>query len=179
MIIKEYYPNYKKVYPGEDISAEVMEVLRQTDRKSKYIEYDLKRGVTVFFNNKTGEITEPWDPFGILGDYGPSREIPLEMLLESGEKAVDYIIDGLGDPLNVVIARELITELYRYLAMLNKDERKLINGLFFFYMTQTAYAKFIGKKQPEVNEMKKRTLKKLKKIIGNNPIFRNSQCLSK
>ena len=38
----KYAPDYGKLYPGVQISPEVMRVLTGSDRKMKYCEYDLK-----------------------------------------------------------------------------------------------------------------------------------------
>ena len=38
----KYRPNYKRMYPDVQISPEVLRVLRQSDRKMEYMEYDLK-----------------------------------------------------------------------------------------------------------------------------------------
>lgn len=32
----KYHPDYKKMYPGEDITPTVLSVLKQSDRKMKY-----------------------------------------------------------------------------------------------------------------------------------------------
>ena len=33
----KYHPDYKKMYPGEDITPTVLSVLKQSDRKMKYM----------------------------------------------------------------------------------------------------------------------------------------------
>ena len=38
----KYYPDYNKLYPEVDIAPEIMDTLRKSDRKMKYMEYDIK-----------------------------------------------------------------------------------------------------------------------------------------
>lgn len=61
-------PDYKKLYP--DASEEVIAVLRSTERKMQYQEYDLKREQTIVNrNDRTGTVI-------------PGREDSYERLLE-------------------------------------------------------------------------------------------------
>ena len=39
-----YEPDYSKLYPGVEITPEIMQVLRQSDRKMRYMEVELKQG---------------------------------------------------------------------------------------------------------------------------------------
>ena len=41
----KYHPNYKKLYPSEEIAPEVMKLLKRSDRKMEHMEVDLKQGV--------------------------------------------------------------------------------------------------------------------------------------
>ena len=40
-INKKYHPDYRALYPGVDISDEVIKALRESDRKIEYMEYEL------------------------------------------------------------------------------------------------------------------------------------------
>ena len=167
MYWKDYYPNYKKLYPDEEITPEVLKTLRKTDRQFQRFDYDLKRKRPVYRNESTGAPAKQGDPGAILVDFEQGREVSLDMLLESGEKTFDYAVNEYGDPLNVVLAKERNDELYRCLALLNNEEHRLVDALFFVGMTETEYANSIGRRQSSVNERKKVILKKIRKNYWN------------
>jgi len=165
---QQYYPDYEKLYPGETLSPELIAAARKSDRERKRIEYDLKYGKPIYRNATTGAITDKTDPEAIIADSEDGREISLDMLLESGEDAAWFAIDESANPLNIVIRKERIDELYRCLALLAPEERRLLDALYYKGMTEKAYADSIGRGQSSVNEMKHRILKKLKKLFLKN-----------
>ena len=162
----KFFPNYGKLYPGTHIPPEVLEAAKKSDRQIKHFEYDLKTGKPIYRNNVTGALTDKSDPDAIIADQTDGREISLEMLLESGEKAVTEAIDIYANPLSAVLKKERYDELYRCLALLAPEERKLIDALFFKNMTENQYAKSIGRGQSSVNEMKHRIFAKLRKSFS-------------
>jgi RNA polymerase sigma factor (sigma-70 family) len=164
----KYYPDYGKLYPGETLTPELIAAARQSDRERKRIEYDLKHGKPIYRNVTTGAITDKSDPEAVIADYGESREISLEMLLESGEKAAWFVIDETSNPLNAVIRKERIEELYRCLALLSPEERRLLDAIYYKRMNETEYGKLIGLKQRSVNYRKHCILAKLKKLFWAN-----------
>ena len=167
MYWKDYYPNYKKMYPDEEITPEVLETLRKSDRQLQRFDYDIKRKKPIYRNELTGAPAKHGDPGAILVDFKPGREVSLDVLLESSEKPFDYAVNEYADPLNVILAKERNDELYRCLALLNNEERRLIDALFFVGMTETEYAHLIGRRQSSVNERKKAILKKIRKNYWN------------
>ena len=72
--IKKYYPDYGALYPDTPIHPDVLKVLRESDRKMKYMEYDLKCEKPL--RDKTGAIV------GLL----PSREDSFERLMEADKQ---------------------------------------------------------------------------------------------
>ena len=57
----KYHPDYSKLYPGIESRPEILAVLKQSDRKMKYIEVDLKTERPVY-SKKAGRIIFrlPW-----------------------------------------------------------------------------------------------------------------------
>ena len=66
----KYHPDYSKLYPGIESRPEILAVLKQSDRKMKYIEVDLKTERPVY-SKKAGRII-----------FRPSREDSFERLCE-------------------------------------------------------------------------------------------------
>jgi len=137
------------LYPGVHINDEVLSVLKKSDRKMEYQEYDLK-------------VERPVkDADGIVIALLPAREDSLERLLESEMQFVSggYSLEEL------IEAREEVDELYRCLDLLNADERALIDALFFDGLTEREYADRIGRSQPSVHERKRRILAKIRNFF--------------
>jgi RNA polymerase sigma factor (sigma-70 family) len=162
----KFFPNYAKLYPGVELSPEVLKAAKKSDRQIKRFEYDLKTGKPIYRNSVTGALTDKSDPDAIIADRTDGREISLEMLLESGEKAVADAIDVYSNPLAAVLKKERYEELYRCLGSLPADDRDLIDALFYKDLTEAEYARRIGKTQQAVNKAKIRILAKLKKLFG-------------
>jgi RNA polymerase sigma factor (sigma-70 family) len=162
----KFFPNYGKLYPGVTLTPEQLEAAKKSDRQIKHFEYDLKTGKPIYRNCETGALTDKDDPKAIIADRTDGREISLETLLESGEKAVTDAIDIYANPLDAVLKKERYEELYNSLKSLAPEERKLIDALFFKNMTEKEYAKSIGCTQSNVNQMKHRAFTKLRKIIS-------------
>lgn len=143
----KYYPDYAALYPGVEISPKVLKALRQSDRKMKYLEYDLK--------------CEQFIAEGDAVCFLPSREDSLERLLENGARF-------RGDAPS---AEELLTEaayiqeLYSSLDSLDADERALIDALFFEGRTEREYGITIGLSQTGVSWRKRAILDKLKNFL--------------
>jgi RNA polymerase sigma factor (sigma-70 family) len=164
----KYYPDYEKLYPGETLTPEFIEAARKSDRERKRIEFDLKHGKPVYRNALSGAVTDKSDPEAIAAGCEESREISLEMLLESGEKSVSFALDESANPLNVLLRKERIAELYRCLALLSPEERHLLDAIYYKRMNETEYGELIGLKQTSVNYRKRRVLAKLKKLFWAN-----------
>ena len=89
----KYHPNYKKLYPGVELTPEVLDVLDKSDRKMEYAEVDLKterfvqdleQGSAVFF---------------------PSREDSYDRLLEEERQ---FTLDELSPEIVAIHADELL-----------------------------------------------------------------------
>jgi len=144
-------PDYAALYPGVDIPADVLAVLKKSDRKMEYMEYDLKRELPV--KNDAGSVV------GFL----PSREDSYERLVE----AYRQFEDDSADPERILMETADTDALYCCLAMLDADERSLITALFFDGVTVRKYAAANGLSKSKVDRTKKRVLGKLKNLLLN------------
>lgn len=143
----KYHPDYHKLYPGVTITAEVMRVLRQSDRELKYMEVDLK--LKRFYRDQsTGKPV-----------FRPSREDSLERLMEE-ENANFPAPDAL--PEDAVIHTEEIRRLHQAMKMILPEERALILALFFEGKTEKEVAKRLGLTQQGVSWRLSTILKKLR-----------------
>lgn len=142
-------PDFRKMYP--EASDEVIEVLRETERKMQYQEYDLKAEQTVI-DQDSQEIT-------IL----PSREDSYERLMEQEIQFLDMTED-VEEQVLKKIQCEMI---HKALSFLSEDEEKLIRLLFFEECTEREIAKEMGIYHNAVHKRKKRILQKLKNILKN------------
>ena len=119
-------PDFRKMYP--EASEEVIAVLRTTERKMQYQEYDLKSEQTIIDQeNQTVTII-------------PSREDSFERLVE---QSVQFREETLS--LDEWIIRRLeIEQLHKALNVLSDDERYLIIQLYFEERTEREVAEELG-----------------------------------
>ena len=148
MVAKPYkIPYFEKMYP--DASKEVIHVLKTTERKMQYQEYDLKREKCIVDakNNKVTVI--------------PSREDSYERLIELD---IQFLDDGenVEDQVFQKIQSEMI---HKALSFLSDEEEKLIRLLFFEERTEREVAELMGIYHNAVHKRKKRILRKLKNIL--------------
>ena len=142
-------PDFKKIYPNTN--KEVLDVLKVTERKMRYQEYDLKteKFIVDSENNKVTVI--------------PSREDSYERLLDIGvqfeEKAPGVEEQMLG--------RMEAEQLHKVLSFLSSDEQYLIQEIYFHERTERDLAKELGYSQNAVNKRKKRILDKLRRLMEN------------
>lgn len=146
----KYYPDYDALYPGVEIMPKVMEALRESDRKMKYIEYDLKCEGFVL-NVENGFAT-----------FLSSREDSLDRLQEADKQ----FRDEAALPEDVVVDSLYIEELHRCIARLDTDERVLIKALFFNGLTEREYAQCLGLCQKTINNQKHNILYKLANFLN-------------
>lgn len=142
-------PNYRKMYPTA--SDEVIAVLRQSERRLQYQEYDLK--VERFVLDKTKQVAF----------FIPSREDSLDRLIDADVQFEDE--DTNVEEL--AIKAVMVTRLKESLELLSFDETEMINALFYQGLTERQYAKSTGVPQKTINDRKMRTLRKLKKLLEN------------
>lgn len=140
-------PDYKKMYP--DASDEVIAVLRQTERKMQYQEYDLKTD-RICINQKKKTVT-----------YVPSREDSLERLLSMNKQ----FPDDQPSVEDEVIHRLMCQRLHEALQLLDNEERYLIVQLYFLEKTEREIAALEGIYHNAVHKRKLRILGKLKKLF--------------
>ena len=140
-------PDFRKMYP--EASEEVIAVLRTTERKMQYQEYDLKSEQTIIDQeNQTVTII-------------PSREDSFERLVE---QSVQFREETLS--LDEWIIRRLeIEQLHKALNVLSDDERYLIIQLYFEERTEREVEEELGVYHNAVHKQKIRILAKLRKIL--------------
>ena len=138
-------PDFRKLYP--EASEEVIAVLRMTERKMQYQEYNLKT-----------EIDQKTQTVRII----PSREDSYERLLEQ-----EVQFEGETQTEESVIRNMQLEQLYTALSLLSEDEQYLIRQLFFEERTERDLAEELKIYHNAVHKRKNRILKKLKNILEN------------
>ena len=146
----KYHPDYTKLYPGEDITPEVLESLKRSDRKMEYMEVDLKQGG---FRQ---------DPATQTAVFVPSREDSLERMQE--EDKAEFVLTA-PSPEDEAVHKDEVDRLCRAMRMLEPEEYELIYALFFESMTEREYAKRIGSAPMTIHNRKVRIQGKLKKLM--------------
>ena len=142
-------PNYRKMYPAA--SEEVIAVLRQSERRLQYLEYDLK--VERFVLDETKQVAF----------FIPSREDSLERLMDADAQFVDEETNVE----EIAIKAVMIAKLKESLGLLSADELEMIHALFYQGLTEREFAKNVGIPQKTINDRKVRILRKLKKLLEN------------
>lgn len=142
-------PDYKKMYP--EAKEEVINLLRTTERKMQYQEYDLKTEQTVI-NQENQTITTI-----------PSREDSLERLADQ-----EMQFAGESESVEETVLRKLqYAELHKAISLLSDDERELVDRLFFQGQTEREAAAEMGIYRNAVHKRKNRILEKLKNFLKN------------
>ena len=142
-------PDFRKMYP--EASEEVIAVLRTSERKMQYQEFDLKTERTVV-DRESQTVT-----------VIPSREDSLERLLEQNVQFTDE-----ADSAEEQAIRNIqIQQLHRALSLLSEDEQLLIRQIFFEERTERELADEMGIYHNAVHKKKERILRRLKKILEN------------
>lgn len=143
-------PDYKKMYP--EAGEEVIAVLRTTERKMQYQEYDLKTEQTI--------ISQEDQTVTVI----PSREDSYERLLE---QEVQFGEDAESVE-ETVLRRLQYAQLHKALSLLSADERELIDRLYFQGQTEREAAISMGIYRNAVHKRKNRILGKLKNFLEKN-----------
>ena len=142
----KYHPDYAKLYPGEEITPEVLESLKRSDRKMEYMEVDLKQGC---FRQNAAE-------------FDSSREISLDQLRD--EEEMDFHSSALS-PEEIAIHNDEIDRLCKALKKLDQEEYALMHTLFFEGISMRQYAKEAKIPLMTISCRKSRIQKKLKKLM--------------
>lgn len=143
-------PDFRKLYP--EASEEVIAVLRTTERKMQYQEFDLKTERTVV-DRESQTVT-----------VIPSREDSLERLLEQNFQFTDEADSAEEQALKNI----QIQQLHRALALLTEDEFLLIRQIFFEERTERELALEYGLSQKGINKRRQRILERLRELIEKN-----------
>ena len=135
-------PDFRKMYP--EASEEVIAVLRTSERKMQYQEYDLKRARNIV-DPKTGEKMTI-----------PSREDSYERLQEM---AVQFPVE------DQILKKIECEQLHKFLLELSKEEQWLIQELYFEERTEREVASVLGLSQKAINKRRQKILEKLRKLF--------------
>ncbi len=137
-------PDFKKLYP--EAGEEIIAVLKTTERKMQYQEYDLKTERTVVDaeNQKVTVI--------------PSREDSYERLAE-----MDIQFAGEAPGPEEQVLRHLESEqLHKALSLLSDADQYLIWQIYFEERTERDLSEELGCSQNAVNKRKQRILEKMR-----------------
>lgn len=142
-------PDFRKMYPGTN--KEVLDVLKVSERKMRYQEYDLKteKFIVDSENNKVIVI--------------PSREDSYERLLGIGVQFEEKA-PGVEEQM---LRRMEAEQLHKALSLLSADEQYLVQEIYFHGRAERDLAKELGYSQNAVNKRKKRILDKLRRLMEN------------
>ena len=140
-------PDYRKLYP--EASEEVIAVLKTTERKMQYQEYDLKAEQAIV------------DQDGQTVTFIPSREDSYERLLEQDV----YFVETTDSMEETAIRNIQSQQLHKALSLLTDDERDLLEQLFFEERTERDLAVEYGLSQRGINKRKQRILKHLRELL--------------
>ena len=143
----KYNPDYKELYPGEELTPEVLKALRQSDRKMKYMEVEIKHGV---FRQDLGART---------AIFVPTREDSLERLID--DEKIDFVSAG-PSPEELAIYNDEIDRLCTALKKLSPEEYALIQAVFFEDITEESLAKYAGITQQGISKRLKAIYRKIK-----------------
>lgn len=140
-------PNFRKMYP--EASDEIIEILKRSERKMQYQEFDLKREHTM--------IDQETQTVWII----PSQEDSYERLLEL---SVSFAADQPSTE-DIAIQNILLKQLEDALHLLAPDEMDLIEQLYFREYSEREVAKNYEVSQNTIHRRKRHILRKLKREI--------------
>lgn len=140
-------PNFRKMYP--EASDEIIEILKKSERKMQYQEFDLKKEYTMIDQ----ETQTVWTI--------PSQEDSYERLLEL---SVSFAADQPSTE-DIAIQNILLKQLEDALHLLAPDEMDLIEQLYFREYSEREVAKNYEVSQNTIHRRKRHILRKLKREI--------------
>ena len=138
------------VYPCLKERPDVLEVLKKSDRKMKYMEVDLK-------SEQRRKNTENG-----AESYVPSKEDSLERLVYSAKCQFADDAEGVED---AVIRKDDLCRLRAALDQFSEEERFLIHALFFDERSERELEEMMGVHRMTIHNRKIRILQKLKKML--------------
>ena len=139
-----------EAYPCLKERPDVLEVLKKSDRKMKYMEVDLKSEQ----RRKNAE--------NGAESYVPSKEDSLERLIYSAKCQFADDAEGVED---AVIRKDNLFRLRAALDQLSEEERALIHALFFDERSERELEEMMGVHRMTIHNRKIRILQKLKKML--------------
>jgi RNA polymerase sigma factor (sigma-70 family) len=152
----KFRTDYAAMYPGVEISDELMAFLKKSDRKMEYMERDIKRD----------RVLKGADRKAVRDSNGRTIALPeLETSLDQLISEDWEFPDSAPSPEELCIQKETYAELHRCIDLLNDDERVLIQALFFDELTEREAAQLLGISQPAVHRRKEKILNQLKQFI--------------
>jgi len=142
----------KKLYERGEISREIYEYMKQSNRKMHYQAYDLKTE-RVTIEGETVTVT-------------PSREDSYDRLLDAGKEF------STGESVEDVVIKALFLDQLRdAVDRLDPGEKRLIIELFYSSegngKTEREAAKSLGMPQKTLNDRKLRIFEKIRKLLEN------------
>ena len=140
-------PNFRKMYP--EASDEIIEILKKSERRMQYQEFDLKKEYTMIDQ----ETQTVWTI--------PSQEDSYERLLEL---SVSFAVDQPSTE-DIAIQNILLEQLEYALHLLAPDEMDLIEQLYFREYSEREVAKNYEVSQNTIHRRKRHILRKLKREI--------------
>lgn len=145
----KYRPDYKALYPGETITDEVMAVLRESDRKMEYLEYDIKTE-RFHVDHETQQI-----------EFRPSREDSLDRLLELDKQ----FRAEAEQPEAIALRKDEIHRLRQAVGALSEEDQLLIFKRYWEGKSQQTAADELGISQQLLSYRERLILHKLKNIL--------------
>lgn len=142
-------PDFRKMYP--EASEEIIEILKKSERKMQYQEFDLK-SERIVKNQKAQEIV-------VL----PSREISYDRMIEE----IGDTISTEFDVESLILSKEWHEKLHEVLCKLDGSERYLIMQLFFVGRTERDLGVELGVSQKAINKRCHKILKKMRDKMEN------------
>lgn len=140
-------PDFNKLYP--EASESVIIVLRQTERKMKYQEYELKKE-KFLVNQKENKVT-----------CIPSREDSYERLLDMEYQFIKEQPSVEEEAIRAIMYEKL----YKALRMLKKEDRDLLIKFYFQERSEREIANQLGLSQNAINKRRHKILKRLYQIM--------------
>ncbi len=131
-----------------EVSDEIYEILKKSDRRIKYVERDLKE-TRYIINKEKATVKEI-----------PAREDSLDRLTALGFDFADQTTNFRESVIDKIMLDQALEKL-------SDEERYLIIQLFYFGRTERELAAELHQTQQNINKIKQRILCKLYEILKN------------
>lgn len=135
-----------------EVSTEIYDIYIQGERKSRYFTDDLKRE-KIIVNQEKETVT-----------FIPSREDSFDRLKD--ENKIQFMDDSESVE-NKVLKTLMLEKLFKSLELLDSDERKIIDAIYYEGKTEREISAETGIPQKTINNRKRKILAKLKKFMDN------------